>query len=498
MRLCDLFARVSVSGSSPIPDTDIRRIEYDSRRAGEGCLFVCLVGARSDGHNYAPSAYAQGCRAFLVCREVDLPPDAVVIRVEDTRQTLAVISAEFYGRPADRLHIIGITGTKGKTTTALMVAAILNRMGKKCAYIGSNGVTIGDTHLETVNTTPESRELHMYFDQMLRAGMEYAVLEVSSQALAHSRVYGIPFEVGVFTNLSPDHISDVEHPNFEHYAASKARLFSEYGVRYAIYNADDAMWSDMLGETDARRISFGLGKADLVARDIENYREDTTLGVRFDCVTAEGSTPVSVLSPGHFSVHNALAAMAVASVYGVSVKDSADALKTAPVQGRFEIAGNLPGRTFVIDYAHNGLSLRSALSVLREYRPVRLICVFGSVGGKSQNRRAELASAAGELSDYCIITSDNPDFESPMAIIHEIGEHLHPDCPRAEIEDREVAVRTAVRMSRPGDIVLLAGKGHETYQLIGGKKVPFRERAILEEECALVLSEENAKRTGRH
>lgn len=498
MRLCDLFARVSVSGSSPIPDTDIRRIEYDSRRAGEGCLFVCLVGARSDGHNYAPSAYAQGCRAFLVCREVDLPPDAVVIRVEDTRQTLAVISAEFYGRPADRLHIIGITGTKGKTTTALMVAAILNRMGKKCAYIGSNGVTIGDTHLETVNTTPESRELHMYFDQMLRAGMEYAVLEVSSQALAHSRVYGIPFEVGVFTNLSPDHISDVEHPNFEHYAASKARLFSEYGVRYAIYNADDAMWPDMLGETDARRISFGLGKADLVARDIENYREDTTLGVRFDCVTAEGSTPVSVLSPGHFSVHNALAAMAVASVYGVSVKDSADALKTAPVQGRFEIAGNLPGRTFVIDYAHNGLSLRSALSVLREYRPVRLICVFGSVGGKSQNRRAELASAAGELSDYCIITSDNPDFESPMAIIHEIGEHLHPDCPRAEIEDREVAVRTAVRMSRPGDIVLFAGKGHETYQLIGGKKVPFRERAILEEECALVLSEENAKRTGRH
>ena len=494
MRLCDLFARVSVSGSSPIPDTDIRRIEYDSRRAGEGCLFVCLVGARSDGHNYAPSAYAQGCRAFLVCREVDLPPDAVVIRVEDTRQTLAVISAEFYGRPADRLHIIGITGTKGKTTTALMVAAILNRMGKKCAYIGSNGVTIGDTHLETVNTTPESRELHMYFDQMLRAGMEYAVLEVSSQALAHSRVYGIPFEVGVFTNLSPDHISDVEHPNFEHYAASKARLFSEYGVRYAIYNADDAMWSDMLGETDARRISFGLGKADLVARDIENYREDTTLGVRFDCVTAEGSTPVSVLSPGHFSVHNALAAMAVASVYGVSVKDSADALKTAPVQGRFEIAGNLPGRTFVIDYAHNGLSLRSALSVLREYRPVRLICVFGSVGGKSQNRRAELASAAGELSDYCIITSDNPDFESPMAIIHEIGEHLHPDCPRAEIEDREVAVRTAVRMSRPGDIVLFAGKGHETYQLIGGRKVPFCERVILEEECAAILAEEKSKK----
>ena len=494
MRLCDLFARVSVSGSSPIPDTDIRRIEYDSRRAGEGCLFVGLVGARSDGHNYAPSAYAQGCRAFLVCREVDLPPDAVVIRVEDTRQTLAVISAEFYGRPADRLHIIGITGTKGKTTTALMVAAILNRMGKKCAYIGSNGVTIGDTHLETVNTTPESRELHMYFDQMLRAGMEYAVLEVSSQALAHSRVYGIPFEVGVFTNLSPDHISDVEHPNFEHYAASKARLFSEYGVRYAIYNADDAMWPDMLGETDARRISFGLGKADLVARDIENYREDTTLGVRFDCVTAEGSTPVSVLSPGHFSVHNALAAMAVASVYGVSVKDSADALKTAPVQGRFEIAGNLPGRTFVIDYAHNGLSLRSALSVLREYRPVRLICVFGSVGGKSQNRRAELASAAGELSDYCIITSDNPDFESPMAIIHEIGEHLHPDCPRAEIEDREVAVRTAVRMSRPGDIVLFAGKGHETYQLIGGRKVPFCERVILEEECAAILAEEKSKK----
>ena len=477
----------------------ISRIEYDSRRSGREDLFVCLTGARTDGHIYAPLAYEGGCRAFLTERKLDLPEDAVQIVTENTRRALAVISATFYGRPADELHVIGVTGTKGKTTTALLIHSILNAAGISCAYIGSNGVIINGEHIETMNTTPESMELHHFFALMRSSGVTHVALEVSSQALDHFRVYGIDFDVTVFTNLYRDHISPVEHASFEEYKAAKSKLFSDYKKRLIVYNADDsASLSVISGDKTTERRSFSVNDcaADYFAREISPYRDADSLGVTFDCVHGDKTTHFRLMTPGNFSVYNGLAAVAVASYYGVPAELSADILRDTSVSGRFEVVRGLPGRTFIIDYAHNGISLREALKVLREYDPERIICLFGSVGGRTEERRRGLAEAASEYADYVVITSDNPDREPAAQIAAEIESHLAPGVPHEIIVDRESAVRRTVRMSRPGDIVLFAGKGHERYQLIEGIKTPFSERSIILDECRTMIAEEMEKKAG--
>ncbi len=489
MLLGELLRGIFPEGVS-VPPMDIRRLEYNSKKADEDCLFVCLVGAKADGHDYAMHAYQNGCRAFLVSHPTKLPRDAAIITVPDTRAAMATLSAHLYGYPAKKLHLIGITGTKGKTTTALLIHALLNGTGHPAAYIGGNGVIWNGRHIETVNTTPESRDLHSYFANMVNDGISYAVMEVSSQALAHHRVDGLPFETVVFTNLSPDHIGEGEHPDFAHYKNSKARLFSEYGAKVAVYNRDDPAALSLLAGFTGERLSFGVaGTGDFWGEGIAPYRDRTTLGIRFTAHTPEGTGKVTLLSPGGFSAQNALAAIAVASIYGISLSECARILSKTPVLGRFEVVPALPGRTFIIDYAHNGLSLSHALTALREYKPQRLICLFGSVGGRTKERRAELGLAASTLSDFCIVTSDNPDFEDPTAIIKEILSHMHKDCPYVAFPDRKAAIRYAARHAEEGDIVLLAGKGHETFQLIEGKKVPFSEREILLTECGRILAE---------
>lgn len=471
--------------------TEVYGLEYNSRRVNEGDLFVCLTGARADGHNYALMAYNAGCRAFLCERPLDLPADAFQAAVPDTRAALASISQTFYGYPAKKLHIIGITGTKGKTTTALLIQSILNKNGLPCAYIGSNGVIIGEKHTETVNTTPESREMQSFFAEMVATGVTHAVIEVSSQALEHNRVQGIDFDVSVFTNLGRDHISDVEHASMEEYRAAKRKLFSDYNCKMAVYNADDPASEYMTDGITYPAVSFSMKdkNADFCGSGTEIYRDETSLGIVFDCGNSGDVHRVMMRTPGLFSAQNGLAAIAACSYFGVSVEDAANALAVTPVGGRFEVVEGTPGRTFIVDYAHNGMSLTSALTVLREYSPARLICVFGSVGGRTQERRREMAEAASALADYVIITSDNPDFEDPSAITDEILSHLDPAVPHEVIIDRDEAVRRAVRMANEGDIVLFAGKGHETYQLIRGEKVPFVEREIIREECRAVALE---------
>lgn len=481
MKLNDIIKNIPHIGGN---DIEIDKIEYNSLKASAGDLFVCLPGALRDGHDFAPRAYENGTRAFLVERKLPLPDDCVQIITPDTRAALAVIAADFYGRPADKLHIIGITGTKGKTTSALLVAAILNAAGKNCAYIGSNGVIINGRHTETVNTTPESLQLHHYFAMMVAEGVEYAVLEVSSQALMHNRVDGIPFEVTAFTNFSPDHIGTGEHADLDEYRDAKKRLFDRFTPGCVVYNADDEVSSYMISGHKGDTLSFALeGAADMVASSPEMYRSKTSLGISFDCTHDGRTIPVRLMSPGAFSVYNGLCAMGICLSFGVSLDFSASVLSRTPVQGRFEIVEGVPGVTFVIDYSHNGISLTKALQTLREYEPQRLICVFGSVGGRTQCRRQELGEAASQLADYSIITSDNPDFEDPDSVISDIASFMNGaeyEC----ITDRRDAIIKAVSMAREGDIILFAGKGHETYQLVCGKKLPFSEREIIEEACA--------------
>ncbi len=484
MNINELLINVPHSGVSYC---EVKSIEYDSRKACEGSLFVCLRGANADGHKFASSAYNNGCRLFLCEKKLQLPDDAQQFEVSDTRAALAMVSAEFYGHPADELKLIGITGTKGKTTTALLINSILNAHGKNCAYIGSNGILINGCLTETANTTPESRVLHRFFRQMVDEGVKYVALEVSSQALARNRVDGIKFDTVVFTNLGEDHISPVEHPSLEDYRNSKAKLFTDtYGAKYAVYNADDEASNFMMSRFSGEKISFAIeSDADYVGRDRDIYRSETALGVSFNCISNGDETHVRLMSPGVFSIYNGLAAIAVCSIYGVDVESSAATLAHTPVQGRFEIVEAAPGKTFVVDYSHNGMSLTKALTTLREYEPRHLICVFGSVGGRTQGRRRELAEVASEYADYSIITSDNPDFEDPDAIVAEIASHMKEGSVYECIALREQAVSRAVEIAQDGDIVLFAGKGHETYQLVRGKKEPFSERALIIKNCRL-------------
>jgi len=473
-----------VHGSENIPSVEIDRIEYDSRKVSAGCLFVCMPGARADGHDFAPLAYDLGCRCFLAERKLDLPENAVQFITKDTRGLLPYLSARFYGEPAKKLHLIGITGTKGKTTTSLLVSAILNDSGLPTAYIGSNGVLINGQEIETANTTPESRDLHMFFRMMVDAGIRYVVMEVSSQALVRNRVDGLRFDVTAFLNLSPDHIGEGEHRDFDEYLEAKSRLFTDHGTEKIFYNADDPYAEEILRGATAQKIAFSLSAGTPISGDsVEPYRDRTALGVQFVYHESGHTEKVKLRSPGNFSVYNALAAIGIVSHFGVSAKKAAGILENTSVLGRFQIVDGIPGRTFLIDYAHNGLSLRHALNVLRTYGPRRLICVFGSVGGRTKGRREELGTAAATLADYSIITADNPDFEPAEKIAKEIAAFFPDSASYEIIPDRTEAIKQAIRISREGDIVLFAGKGHERYQLICGKKIPFSEKEIIQSEC---------------
>ena len=298
-------------------------------------------------------------------------------------------------------------------------------------------------------------------------------------------VDGVPFEVVAFTNLSEDHIGPGEHPDFEDYKCAKRRLFAEYNARTMVYNVDDP-YSDFMREGfKGEQISFGIqNAADYHGQDLAQYRSQTALGVDFDCVHAGETTHIEVMSPGTFSASDALCAVALCGAFGVTPAQAAATLAHTPVQGRFEVVEGLPGRTFIVDYSHNGLALTSALKTLRAYNPHRLLCVFGSVGGRTQVRRKELADASSAYADYTIITSDNPDNEPPEDVIRDIAGHMAPGAPYTCITDRREAIYAAVKMAEPGDIVLFAGKGHEDYQLINGKKLHFVEREIIKEACA--------------
>lgn len=459
-------------------DIDISDITFDSRKATEGVMFFCLVGSAGDGHDYAKSAYEKGCRVFAISKDIELPQDAVKVHFENTRQALPFVSAAFFGNPADKMKLIGITGTKGKTSIANMISACLNKIGIPCGYIGTSGTDYAGQHFATANTTPESLELHRIFRNMLDAGVKTCVLEVSSQALFNYRVDGINFHIGIYTNLSPDHIGPTEHPNFEHYKNCKKRLFSL--CRYGIFNKDDEYFPDMTDGCSCSIMTYGLcSDADLTAENVKPYRTGNRLCIGFDAMILGKRTLASLPFPGDFSVLNALAALGVCKILDADIAKAVTALRDICIPGRFETVEMFPDRTFVIDYAHNGISMRTLIESVREYSPARIVTLFGSIGDRTKTRRKDLGEACNELSDFSIITSDNPGCEDPASIVDEVASYFDDAKKYVKIPDREEAIHYAVENSRPGDVILLCGKGHEDYQLVGKEKVHFSEKEIL-------------------
>ncbi len=487
MKVIDYTEVINRTGIDP-QGVDIISLCSDSRKVFSDSLFVCISGALNDGHEYAYNAYTRKCRIFVTERHIKLPDDAFIIITKNTRLALARLSAAFFGYPADKLTVIGITGTKGKTTTSLLIYNILEANGIPAGYIGSNGITYGAHQINTVNTTPESYDIHEYMKKMVDSGIKVVVMEVSSQALKMGRVHGIKFNISVFTNLSPDHIGEFEHADFDEYKNCKRMLFTDYGTEYIVYNADDEYANEIIGGNRCPKASISGGgdkNADYSAESITFFRAPGKIAVNFICNGRDGSHPVSLSFPGDFSVYNGLTAIAVCRRLGLEIEEIIEAMRSIRIKGRFETYELPNGATVVIDYAHNGVSLKAALAALRNYGPTRLICLFGSVGGRTRMRRAELGLVASRDADFCILTSDNPDNESPWSIIGEIASYFTAGtAPYVAIPDRRKAIEYALQNSKQGDIILLAGKGHETYQLVCGVRENFCEADIVAEYCA--------------
>lgn len=463
-------------------DKEISQVVYDSRRLTRDCLFICICGYNVDGHDFAAEAAEKGAAVLVVQKDIELPKDSdvTVVRVEDTRYAMAFISAAWFGHPADRLKVIGITGTKGKTTTTYLIKSILEKAGYKVGLVGTIETIIGDKHIPAPNTTPESYLLQQYFKEMEEEGCEIVVMEVASQGLKLHRTQGFIFEIGIFTNLEPDHIGPTEHADFEEYQECKGRLFKQ--CRLGIVNKDDAHMEAVLKGHTCELETYGFDPtADLYARDLKLVKKPGELGIDFT-VGGKMDFSVEVPTPGRFSVYNALTAIAVCRHFRVEIPQIQAALLGAHVKGRIEMVPVSDQFTLLIDYAHNAMSLKSLLTTLREYEPDRLVCVFGCGGNRSKIRRYDMGEVSGNYADLTIITSDNPRFEEPLDIIEDIKTGIgRTEGKYIEICDRKEAIAYAIDHGQPGDIIVLAGKGHEDYQEIKGVKYPMDERVLIAE-----------------
>lgn len=459
---------------------EISELVYDTRKVSKDAMFVCIVGTAFDSHEKAAEVAAAGAKVLIVSKEVEVPEEVTVVKVADTRYALSLISAAYFDYPANTLKVIGITGTKGKTTTTFMIKSILENAGYKVGLIGTIETIIGEKHIPANNTTPESYIVQEYFAEMLKAGCEVCVMEVSSQGLMMHRTAGIPFELGIFTNLAPDHIGPNEHASFEEYAQCKGMLFQQCKV--GIANVDDENFEMVMKGHTCKLETIGFSeKADLKASNVNLVGRPGYLGVTYD-LTGLLNFPVEIDIPGKFSVYNSLVAIAVCRHFDIAKENILEALKAAKAKGRIEQVKVSDDFMLLIDYAHNAMSLESLLSTLKEYHPQRLVCLFGCGGNRSKLRRYEMGEVSGKMADLTIVTSDNPRFEEPQEIIDDIKIGLaKTDGEYVEIIDRKEAIKYAIANGRPGDVIVLAGKGHEDYQEIKGVKYPMDERVLIKE-----------------
>ena len=475
MKLSQLLRGIPVRECHADQEMEISGVSYDSRKTAAGDLFIAMTGYETDGHKFIPMAREKGAVCVL-CQERPQEEMPYVL-VEDSRLALAQVGRTWYGDPAASMKMVGVTGTNGKTTTTYLLKDILEQAaGAKVGLIGTNQNMIGSEVLPTERTTPESFELQGLLRRMADGGCTHVVMEVSSHALYLKRVEGIRFAVGIFTNLTQDHLDF--HKTMENYCDAKALLFTRCDV--GVYNADDPWAPRLMAEATCRKVSVGEhgdAPVDLAARNIDLTAE----GVSFDAVTAEESVPIHVGIPGGFMVYNTLGVLAAARALGVSLEDSARVLRhSAHVKGRVEVVPTPGDYTMLIDYAHTPDALENVLSAARGFAKGRVVALFGCGGDRDRTKRPKMGRIAADMADYVIVTSDNPRTEDPDAIIQEILAGMEGTAtPCAVVPNRIEAIRYAMDHAQPGDVIILAGKGHETYQIIGHEKRHLDEREVV-------------------
>ena len=480
MKLDRLLQKITYTCVQGNTNTEISSVIYDSRKVTDGSLFICIKGAVSDGHRFIPMAIEKGAVALVVEDDVSVPENITVIKVENSRKAMAYISAEYFGNPTDKLKVIGITGTKGKTTTTYLVKSILENAGHKCGLIGTIEIIIGDKIIKASHTTPESYMLQQYLREMADCGCDCVVMEVSSQGLMLDRTAGIMFEIGIFTNIEPDHISPTEHKDFNDYLYCKSLLFRQ--CRHGIVNIDDKHADYIIRQATCDISTYGFSEnADFHAKNMQLFTQKGVLGVKYD-VDGKEEMSVEIDLPGKFSVYNSLTAIAICYYFHIDKETILKALKYAKVKGRIEMIKVSDDFTLMIDYAHNAMALESLLTTLRAYHPQRLVCLFGCGGNRSKDRRFSMGEVSGKLADLSVITSDNPREEDPLAIIDDILIGMHKtNGEYVTIPDRRKAIEWVIRNAQKDDIIVLAGKGHEDYQEINDVKYPLDERVVIAE-----------------
>ena len=478
-----MIKNLKVSKSEGSLELDVSDISYDSRKVKKGDVFVCLVGSDSDGHDYAQDAVKNGAIAIVAERKINIS-GVTVLYTENTREFLAGMSANFFGNPAEKIKTIGITGTKGKTTTSFMIKKVLENAGEKVGLIGTIGAVCGNNITKLPNTTPESYEMQKHLKNMYENGCTYCVIEASSIGLKEHRLDGFEFDFGVFTNFSRDHIGGNEHKSMEEYLRCKSMLFKKCKIGF--FNLDDEKYSDIIKNHTCKTVTYAVSKeADVTAKNIKLINENGNIGVSFDVyVLKEEISNVYIPIPGKFNVYNALAAITVCNYIGVKKDDIISGLKSVKVKGRVEPVKISSEYSLFIDYAHNALSMENVLTTLKKYNPERIVTLFGAGGNRPKIRRYEMGEISGKYSDLSVITSDNPRYEEPLDIIEDIKVGINKTSGKyIVIPDRKEAIKYCIKNAQKGDIILLAGKGHEDYQEIKGKKYHMDEREIIDEIC---------------
>jgi UDP-N-acetylmuramyl-tripeptide synthetase len=479
MKLEKLLENLKVTVLKGCIDINITDVIYDSRKIKKDCVFVCICGTVRDSHEFIEEAVLKGASAIVIEKDLAVLPDNVtIVKVESSRVALANLSAAYFDYPISKLVSIGVTGTKGKTTTTHMIKSMIEKMGHKVGLIGTNGIIIDNEKLPSEHTTPESYELHEYFAKMVEVGCGYVVMEVSSQGYLMSRVDGITFDYGLFTNITADHIGPTEHKDFEDYLYHKSLLFKN--CRVGIVNADDEHAKEILkGNTCDKIYKFGIkNKADYKVDKVEFVYNDNFVGTSFH-VSGEINHKAMVNIPGEFNVYNALAAISVCNQLKGDISSAIKSLESIAVEGRMEIIYASKKFSVIVDYAHNAVSMESLLTTLREYKPNRLVCLFGCGGNRSKLRRYDMGEIGGKLADLSIITTDNPRFEKPEDILADIKIGISKTTGEfIEIVDRKKAIHYAVENAKSGDFIVIIGKGHEDYQEIEGVRYPFLDKSV--------------------